>query len=249
MDGLSLLGKNLLAAIRDCLPIAVTIVVFQLAVIRRPLPHLRRVVLGFGLVIFGIALFLQGLELALFPLGEAMAVQLTGPEFVHFGASAGGYLWVYAFTVSLGLTVTLAEPALIAVALKAQEVSAGAINPWGLRLAVAIGVAVGITLGAYRIISGGSLVAYILTCYAVILTQTLFAPKIIVGLAYDCGGVTTSTVTVPLVTALGLGLAKAVPGRSVLLDGFGLIAFTCLFPIMSVLGYAQLSAWFVRMRR
>ena len=249
MDGLSLLGKHLLTAIRDCVPIAVTIVAFQLAVIRRPLPHLRRIVLGFGLVVFGIAVFLQGLDLALFPLGEAMAVQLTGPQFVHSGASAADYLWVYAFTVSLGLTVTLAEPALIAVALKAQEISAGAINPWGLRLAVAIGVAVGITLGAYRIISGGSLVTYILTCYALVLTQTLCAPRMIVGLAYDCGGVTTSTVTVPLVTALGLGLAKAVPGRSVLVDGFGLIAFTCLFPIMSVLGYAQLSAWFARMRR
>ncbi|MCX8049434.1 MAG: DUF1538 domain-containing protein [Methylohalobius sp.] len=247
MDNLGL-GANLLTAIRDCAPIVATILVFQLAVIRRPLPHLRQVILGFGFVVLGMALFLQGLEMALFPLGEAMATQLAGPEFVRF-PDEGGYEWVYAFTLCLGLTVTLAEPALIAIALKAQEISAGAIHPWGLRLAVSVGVAVGITLGAYRIISGGSLVVYILTCYALVLTQTLFAPRMIVGLAYDCGGVTTSTVTVPLVTALGIGLAKSVPGRSVLLDGFGLIAFTCLFPIMTVLGYAQLASCLASMRR
>lgn len=241
MEGVDLV-KSLLVAIRDCAPIVATILVFQLAVIRRPLPRLRQVVLGFGFVVLGMALFLQGLDMALFPLGEAMAVQLTA-------SGDGNYLWVYAFTISLGLTVTLAEPALIAIALKAREISAGAISPWGLRLAVSVGVAVGITLGAYRIINGGSLVGYILVCYALVLTQTLLAPRMIVGLAYDSGGVTTSTVTVPLVTALGLGLAKSVPGRSVLLDGFGLIAFTCLFPIMTVLGYAQLVAWYARIRR
>lgn len=244
------LVENLLTAIRDCAPIAATILVFQLGVIRRPLPHLRQLILGFGFVIVGMALFLKGLEMALFPLGEMMAVQLTGPEFISIhGSSDGDYLWVYIFAASLGFTTTLAEPSLIAIALKAQEISGGAIKPWGLRLAVSVGVAIGIALGTYRIVSGGSLSLYILIGYLVVLLQTVFAPQMIIGLAYDSGGVTTSTVTVPLVTALGLGLAKAVPGRSVVLDGFGLIAFASVFPIMTVLGYAQLAAWFARIRR
>lgn len=246
MDGMSLL-ENFLTAIRDCAPIVATILVFQLGVIRRPLPHLRQLSAGFGCVILGMALFLKGLDMALFPLGEAMALQLTGPEFVT--GSEGDYLWVYLFAASLGLTTTLAEPSLIAIALKAREISAGAIHPWGLRFAVAVGVAFGIALGTYRIVSGGSLPLYILIGYLVVLLQTVFAPRMIIGLAYDSGGVTTSTVTVPLVTALGLGLAKTVPGRSVVLDGFGLIAFASVFPIMTVLGYAQLAAWWARIRR
>ncbi|GAB6068786.1 DUF1538 domain-containing protein [Methylothermus subterraneus] len=249
MEGVSF-GASLLTAVRDCAPIVATILIFQLGVIRRPLPHLRQVILGFGFVVFGMALFLKGLEMALFPLGEEMALQLTGPRFLSAsGANPSDYFWVYLFAASLGLTTTLAEPALIAVALKAREISGGAIRPWGLRLAVSVGVAIGIALGAYRIVSGGSLVWYILSGYLVVLVQTVFAPRVIVGLAYDSGGVTTSTVTVPLVTALGLGLAKAVPGRSVLLDGFGLIAFASVFPIMTVLGYAQLAAFLGRKRR
>ncbi len=249
MDGMSLV-ENLLMAIRDCTPIAATILVFQLGVIRRPIPHLRRLIQGLGFVIVGMALFLKGLEMALFPLGEMMAVQLTGPKFIStHGSSDGEYFWVYVFAASLGLTTTLAEPSLIAIALKAREISGGAIRPWGLRLAVSVGVAVGIALGTYRIVSGDSLAWYILIGYLVVLVQTVFAPQMIIGLAYDSGGVTTSTVTVPLATALGLGLAKAVPGRSVVLDGFGLIAFASVFPIMTVLGYAQLAAWFARIRR
>ncbi|MBN2701286.1 MAG: DUF1538 domain-containing protein [Methylothermaceae bacterium] len=242
--------ESVLVAVRDILPIAVTILVFQMGVIRHPLPHLRRLLQGFVFVILGMALFLKGLETALFPLGEMMAAQLTGPGFIPLG---GGdwkdYGWVYLFAASLGFATTLAEPSLIAVAIKAESISAGAIHPWGLRLAVSVGVAFGIALGTYRIVSGGSLVLYILAGYVIVLAQTVFAPRMIVGLAYDSGGVTTSTVTVPLVTALGLGLAKAVPGRNVLLDGFGLIAFASVFPIMAVLGYAQLVAWLAQQKR
>jgi hypothetical protein len=129
------------------------------------------------------------------------------------------------------------------VALKAQQISGGTINAWGLRIAVSIGVAIGIALGAFRIVTGTELYFYIVVGYVFVLIQTLFAPKTIIGLAYDSGGVTTSTVTVPLVTALGLGLASTVPGRNPLIDGFGLIAFASLFPIIAVLGYAQIAQW------
>jgi hypothetical protein len=145
--------------------------------------------------------------------------------------------------MALGFSTTIAEPALIAVAIKANEVSGGAISVWGLRIAVAIGAAVGIGLGTLRIVIGAPIHWFIIVGYVVIVIQTYFAPKLIVPLAYDSGGVTTSTVTVPLVTALGLGLAETVPGRNPLLDGFGLIAFVCLFPIMTVMGYAQLSQY------
>jgi hypothetical protein len=150
---------------------------------------------------------------------------------------------VYLFAAAIGFATTIAEPSLIAVAIKAQSVSGGAISTWGLRLAVAIGVALGIALGTYRIISGTPLHYYIITGYVVIIVQTMFAPKLIIALAYDSGGVTTSTVTVPLVAALGLGLASTVPGRSPLIDGFGLIAFASLFPMITVMGYAQIVQW------
>ena len=137
----------------------------------------------------------------------------------------------------------MAEPSLIAVAIKANQVSGGAISAWGLRIAVAIGVAVGISLGTFRIVTGYPLHYFIISGYLVVIVQTFLAPKMIVPLAYDSGGVTTSTVTVPLVAALGLGLAETVPGRSPLLDGFGLIAFASLFPIISVMAYAQISEY------
>ncbi|RLB60280.1 MAG: hypothetical protein DRI90_14115, partial [Deltaproteobacteria bacterium] len=145
-------------------------------------------------------------------------------------------------------STTIAEPSLIAVAHKAEEASHKAVSALGLRVAVAIGVAVGITLGTFRIVTGTPLHIYIFVGYVVVAVQTYFAPKMIVPLAYDSGGVTTSTVTVPLVAALGLGLASNVPGRSPVLDGFGLIAFASLFPIISVLGYAQLAQWMGRRR-
>lgn len=247
---LALIWTTTLATVRDVLPIAAMIFGFQFLVIRRPMPHLKKVVTGFFYVLAGLSLFLIGLEDALFPLGRLMAEQLTAPEFILGGtggsASWDHYLWVYLFAAAIGFSTTLAEPSLIAVAIKAREVSGGVISVWGLRTAVAIGVAVGIALGAFRIISGTPLHYYIIAGYVVVIIQTVYAPRMIVALAYDSGGVTTSTVTVPLVTALGLGLASNVPGRSAMLDGFGLIAFASLFPIMAVMGYAQLSQWKAR---
>lgn len=194
-----------------------------------------------------------GLEEALFPLGKLMVQQLTDPAFIlGDGAQTTGllhwqdYLWVYLFACAIGFATTMAEPALVAVAIKANAVSGGTISSGGLRIAVAIGVAVGLGLGTFRIVTGTPLHYYIITGYIIVLIQTILTPRIIIALAYDSGGVATSTITVPLVTALGLGLASTVPGRNVLIDGFGLIAFACLFPIIAVMGYAQLSEWFAR---
>jgi hypothetical protein len=242
-----------LSTIIDVLPIAAIIFGFQLLVLRQSIPNLKRVLVGFVYVLVGLTLFLVGLQEALFPLGRAMAQQLTDPGFMHSVTDAAGevlewgdYLWIYLFAAAIGFSTTIAEPALIAVAIKARQVSAGAIHPWGLRIAVAIGVAIGIALGAFRIVSGTPLHYYIIAGYIVVIIQTIFAPRMIIALAYDSGGVTTSTVTVPLVAALGLGLASHIPGRSPLLDGFGLIAFASLFPIMSVMAYAQLVEWWTR---
>lgn len=253
MAMLSALFDSFLSTVKDVLPIAAIIFGMQFFVIRRPIPNAKRVLMGFLVVIVGLALFLVGLERALFPLGKLMAVQLTNPEFI-FGALSTvekalgweDYKWVYIFAFSLGFSTTLAEPALLAVAIKANEVSGGAISVGGLRVSVAIGAAIGVALGTFRIVTGAPLHYFIISAYVVVIIQTYFAPKMIIALAYDSGGVTTSTVTVPLVAALGLGLASTVPGRSALLDGFGLIAFTCLFPIMSVMAYAQFSQWWTK---
>ena len=247
--------KDLLVTIAytvwDVTPIALVIFGFQLVILRKPIPNLKKILVGFLLVILGLGFFLEGLEAALFPLGKLMAQQLTDPVFIAGGDSAAvlewwDYQWVYLFAFAIGFSTTIAEPSLLAVAIKANQVSAGSIGIWGLRIAVAIGVAVGIALGVYRIITGTPLYWYIITGYVFVLVQTMFAPRMIIALAYDSGGVTTSTVTVPLVAALGLGLASTVPGRNPLLDGFGLIAFASLFPIMSVLAYAQLSEWIAK---
>ncbi|MCW9023900.1 MAG: DUF1538 domain-containing protein [Gammaproteobacteria bacterium] len=239
-----------LSTVFDVLPIAVIIFGFQLFVIRKKIPHLKQVLQGFVYVLLGLSFFLVGLEMALFPVGELMATQLTDPEFIYGSLEAipeffhwSDYKWVYIFAATIGFSTTIAEPALLAVAIKARDVSGGAISVWGLRSAVAIGAGIGVALGTYRVVSGTPLHYYIIAGYVVVMIQTVFAPKMIIALAYDSGGVTTSTVTVPLVTALGLGLASTVPGRSALLDGFGLIAFTCLFPIITVMAYAQLSQW------
>jgi len=241
---------TLLSTVRDVVPIASIIFGFQLAVLRRPVSNLKKVLLGFVYVIFGLALFLLGLEMALFPLGETMAVQLTAPEFLQeFKVSVGkalmwvDYYWVYTFAFFIGFSTTIAEPSLIAVAIKANQVSGGSISINGLRVAVAFGVAIGIALGSYRIVVGDPIHYSIIAGYIVVVIQTFYAPKLIVPLAYDSGGVTTSTVTVPLGTALGLGLASTVPGRSPMIDGFGLIAFASLFPMISVMGYAQITQW------
>lgn len=220
--------------------------------LRERIPHLRRTLIGFVYVLIGLALFLEGLEAALFPLGKLMAQQLTDPAFVHGTAGAAAsvswrdYLWVYVFGAAIGFATTVAEPALIAVAMKASSVSGGTITVWGLRVAVAIGVAIGIALGTFRIVTGTPIHWYIIAGYVLVIVQTAYAPRTIVPLAYDSGGVTTSTVTVPLVAALGLGLASTIPGRSALVDGFGLIAFASLFPIITVMGYAQLGEWTLR---
>ena len=240
--------NTLLATMRDVMPIAAILIGFQLLIIRKPLHKPKQLFAGFFYVLLGIALFLEGLEMALFPLGELMAKQLTDPEFIKVDISSGSvpwqaYTWVYIFAACIGFATTLAEPSLIAVAIKAQEISGGAIRALSLRLAVSLGVAFGITLGVFRIVTGTDLYVYIVTGYVIVIIQTMFSPKKIIGLAYDSGGVTTSTVTVPLVTALGLGLASTVPGRNPLLDGFGLIAFASLFPIIAVLGYAQIAEW------
>jgi hypothetical protein len=236
-----------LTTIRDVAPIAIILAFFQLAVLRKKIPHLKQVLVGFLYVIAGLALFLVGLEKALFPLGKTMAEQLTDPAFIYCEAAKqvegsvewARYYWIYIFAAAIGFSTTIAEPSLIAVSLKAGEASGGTVNAFALRIAVAIGVALSIALGAFRIVTGTPLHIYMIAGYLVVIVQTMFAPKEIVPLAYDSGGVTTSTVTVPLVTALGLGLASTVPGRSPLLDGFGLIALASLFPMISVMGYAQ----------
>jgi len=241
------LVRAIVSTLFDVVPIVVILLFFQLFVLRRPLPHLKRTLLGIGYVVLGLTVFLAGLEKALFPLGRLMAKGLTDPAFIGTAAANWrDYGWVYAFAAAIGFATTLAEPALIAVSIKASEVSGGTITVWGLRIAVAIGVALGIALGSLRIVTGTPLHWYIIAGYLVVVVQTFFAPRMIIPLAYDSGGVTTSTVTVPLVAALGLGLASTVPGRSPLLDGFGLIAFASLFPIMSVMGYAQLGEWRAR---
>ncbi len=245
------LFHTLVATVWDVLPIVVILFSFQRLAFRKPMPNRKKLLTGFLLVLLGLAFFLEGLEAALFPLGKLMAQQLTDPAFIA-GDDIGrvlewwDYQWVYLFAFAIGFSTTIAEPSLLAVAIKANQVSAGSIGVWGLRIAVAIGVAIGIALGVYRIVTGTPLYWYIISGYVFVLIQTMFAPRLIIALAYDSGGVTTSTVTVPLVAALGLGLASTVPGRNPLLDGFGLIAFASLFPIMSVLAYAQLSEWSAR---
>lgn len=238
----------------DVAPIVFFLFAFQLFVLRARIPNVNQVLVGFAFVAVGLGLFLVGLEQTLFPLGRLMAQQLTNPEFLfeisgHIGDSLiwQDFYWVYLFAAAVGFATTMAEPALLAVSMKANSVSGGAIGVWGLRVAVALGVGLGVALGCYRIITGLPMQHFIAAGYLVVIVQTAMAPKMIVPLAYDSGGVTTSTVTVPLITALGLGLAEAVPGRSPLLDGFGLVAFASLFPIISVLAYGQLAA--LRQRR
>lgn len=231
--------KKLRGAFTDLLPIILVIVFFQLVVLRQPLPHLGEVVLGAILVVTGLSLFIQGLEMGLFPVGEAMA---------HALARKGSVFWLLSFAFALGFSTTVAEPALIAVAGEAAEIAgqANLIDPGeeslrgyalGLRLTVAFSVGLAILIGVLRIILGWPVHYLIISGYAIVMLMTMIAPEEIIGLAYDAGGVTTSTVTVPLVAALGVGLASSIKGRSPLLDGFGLIAFASLLPIIFVMGY------------
>ncbi len=231
---------DLIAVIKDLIPILAVIFFFQYVVIRKPIPHFKLISLGFIYVIIGLYAFLVGLEMGLFPLGETMALQLT---------QTGNHFLIYLFGFLIGFSTTMAEPALIAVALKAKEVSKGKINDFLLRVFVAIGVAIGIALGCYRIVVGDSIHYYIIAGYIVVIIMTYFAPRYIIPIAYDSGGVTTSTVTVPLVAALGIGLATNIEGRNPLIDGFGLIAFASLFPMITVMGYGILSEFLYKMKK
>ena len=230
-------SRALLGSGRDLAPIIGVIVVFQILVLRQPFPELASVLAGLGLVILGLALFVIGLEIGLFPLGEALAEEF---------ARKGSMFWLLLFAFLLGAGTTVAEPALIAVSREGAKAAAEAglienaaasINRYalGIRLTVAVSVGVAIVLGVLRILRGWSLPVMIVSGYVVVMFMTLFAPKEIVGLAYDSGGVTTSTVTVPLVAALGVGLARTIRGRDPLTDGFGLIALASLTPMIFVM--------------
>ena len=222
---------DLFSMLRDVLPIILVILFFQFGVLRRPLASPVKVGVGFALVIIGLYAFVVGLKLGLFPIGERMAEQLIGFD---------TWLWVYLFAFAIGFATTMAEPALIAVGQQAEEAAAGKIQGNVIRILVAVGVAIGITIGVHRIISGDSIHYYIIGGYSLVIMLTALAPRYIVALAFDLGGVTTSEVTVPLVTALGIGLATQIEGRNVLIDGFGLIAFASIFPIVTVMSYAIL---------
>jgi hypothetical protein len=253
VDALTAVAHALVSTLADVLPIAVILLFFQLVVLRRPIPHLRRVLVGLVYVVLGLALFLVGLEEALFPLGRVMARQLTDPAFLSPGAVLdwSDYGWVYAFAFAIGFSTTIAEPALIAVADEAARVAANggmigddapALQAYadGLRLTVAVSVGIAIVIGVFRIVMGWPIQYLIVIGYLGVVIMTVFAPREIIGIAYDSGGVTTSTITVPLVTALGVGLASSIRGRNPMVDGFGLIAFASLTPMIFVMGYGML---------
>lgn len=231
--------KKLWASFRDLLPIIVVIAFFQGVVLRQPLPDFLNVLFGGVMVVLGLMLFVEGLEMGLFPIGETMAQAL---------ARKGSLFWLLAFAFLLGFSTTVAEPALIAVSAEAADIAANAeliasskqaIEQYalGLRLSVAISVGIAILVGVLRILRGWPVHYLIIGGYVMVILMTLIAPREIIGIAYDAGGVTTSTVTVPLVAALGVGLASIIKGRSPLLDGFGLIAFASLLPMIFVMGY------------
>jgi hypothetical protein len=247
------LFETFISTVQDVAPIVLLIAFFQILVLKKNIPNIRKVMIGVIFVIIGLSFFLIGLERALFPIGETMAIQLSSLDFVAGGNAENlnwkSYYWIYIFAAAIGFSTTIAEPSLIAVAIKANEVSAGTISKWGLRMVVAIGVAIALALGTFRIVIGTPLYIYILVGYVVVVIQTVFSPKDLVALAYDSGGVTTSTVTVPLVAALGLGLSSVIPGRNPAIDGFGLIAFASLFPIITVLAYSQIMELIVKFKK
>lgn len=231
--------KKQWAACTDLLPIILVIAFFQLVVIRQPLPNLGEILFGTALVIIGLSMFIEGLEIALFPLGEGMAQSLT---------RKGSLSWLLVFAFTLGFSTTVAEPALIAISSEAADIaidgglienSPASHNGYalGLRLTVAFSVGFSIFIGVLRILRNWPLQYLIIGGYVVVMAMTVFAPQEIIGIAYDAGGVTTSTITVPLVTALGVGLATIIRGRNPLLDGFGMIALASLLPMIFVMGY------------
>lgn len=238
---LQLFIKALIDSARDLAPIVIVIAFFQLAVLQQPIPNLGEIFLGTVMVVLGLTFFVRGLEMGLFPIGEKMA---------HAFARKGSVLWLLVFAFALGFGTTVAEPALIAVAAEAAEIAAqgGVIEnsknamadyASGLRYTVALSVGFAIMLGVIRIIKGWSIQSLIIGGYLGVVIMTMFAPPEIVGIAYDSGGVTTSTITVPLVTALGVGLASSIRGRNPMIDGFGLIAFASLTPMIFVMGYGM----------
>ncbi len=231
----------LLDSVRDLAPVIIVILVFQLLILQQPLPNLVDLIIGTLLVVAGLTFFVQGLNMGLFPLGETMANEF---------ARKASLPWLFAFAFALGFGTTIAEPALIAVAEEAAEVAAAggvvaqneeAMENYalGLRLSVALAAGSAIVLGVYRIVRGWPIQYFILGGYCLVVVMTVFAPEEIVGIAYDSGGVTTSTITVPLVTALGVGLASNIKGRNPFSDGFGLIAFAALAPIIFVMAYGM----------
>ena len=236
---IKLIFQKLKSAFTDLLPIILVIAFFQIVVLRQPLPQMGEVLFGALLVVSGLTLFIQGLEMGLFPIGESMA---------HALARKGSLFWLLAFAFALGFSTTVAEPALIAVAYEAAEIAGkgGLIDAgqeslneyaFGLRMSVAFSVGLAILIGVMRILKGWPVHYLIVSGYAIVMLMTIIAPKEIIGIAYDAGGVTTSTITVPLVAALGVGLASSIKGRSPLVDGFGLIAFASLLPMIFVMGY------------
>lgn len=232
----------MLGSLRDLAPIIAVILFFQFLVLQQPLPNIAQILIGVVFVVMGLTFFIHGLEQGLFPIGESMA---------HAFARKGSLLWLVAFAFSLGFGTTVAEPALIAVADEAAEVAAkgGMIGATqaarddyanGLRYTVAVSVGLAIVLGVVRILKGWPVQWLIIGGYVVVVIMTFFAPREIIGIAYDSGGVTTSTITVPLVTALGVGLASSIRGRNPMIDGFGLIAFASLTPMIFVMAYGML---------
>jgi hypothetical protein len=231
--------KKLGTALMDLVPIIAVVAFFQAAVIRQPLPQIGEIVLGGVFVVLGLMLFIEGLEMGLFPIGEAMANAL---------AHKGSLFWLITFAFALGFSTVIAEPALIAVVQEASKIAAEAgfieTSPqalkayaWGLRLTVAFSVGSALVIGVLRILKGWPLYYLIIGGYIIVMLLTAIAPEEIVGLAYDTGGVATSTITVPLVAALGVGLASVIKGRSPLLDGFGMIALAVMMPMIFVMGY------------
>ncbi len=242
MNSLKAVWAAVLNSLRDLMPIIVVIGFFQLAVLQQPIPDFGEIALGIVFVVIGLTLFVQGLNMGLFPIGETMAYSF---------ASKGNMTWLLLFAFALGFGTTIAEPALIAVANEAALVAAdgGMIESsneakagyaLGLRITVAISVGFAIVIGVFRIIKGWPIQYLIVVGYTGVVVMTVFAPQEIVGIAYDSGGVTTSTITVPLVTALGVGLASSIKGRNPMIDGFGLIAFASLTPMIFVMGYGML---------
>jgi hypothetical protein len=234
--------KAMLGSLRDLLPIVLVILFFQFAVLQQPLPHVGQILLGVLFVVLGLAFFIHGLEQGLFPIGESMATAF---------ARKGSVFWLVVFAFCLGFGTTVAEPALIAVAEEAAKVAAGgnmitatkeSMDNYaqGLRYTVAFSVGLAIVVGVIRILKGWPLQWLIIGGYIIVVVMTMFAPQEIIGIAYDSGGVTTSTITVPLVTALGVGLAASIKGRNPMIDGFGLIALASLTPIIFVMAYGMI---------